>query len=66
MSLIQATVYEVHSFSCDLKYIYNLHGIQDSTKAMACPERHQLPALQKRQRLPGYTGPVRFIPWVEA
>lgn len=66
MSLIQITVYKVHSFSCDLNDIYSLCSIQDSTKAMACPERHQLPALQKRQRLPGYTGPVRFIPWVEA
>lgn len=62
MSLIQATVYEVHSFSCDLKYIYNLRGIQDSTKAMVCPERHRLPALQEATAFAGVHRPLQIHP----
>lgn len=45
MSLIQASVQS--PFSCDLKYIYNLGSFQDRTKAMACPQKHQLPPLQE-------------------
>lgn len=62
MSLIQATVYKVHSFSCDLKYIYNHAGIQDSTKATACPQRHQLPALQEATAFAGVHRPRQIHP----
>lgn len=53
MSLIQASVQS--PFSCDLKYIYNLGGIQDSTKALACPQKHQLTPLQEATASAGGT-----------
>lgn len=67
MSLIQASVQS--PFSCDLKYIYNLGSIQDSTKAMACPQKHLPPPLQEATASAGgggYKDPSKFIPWVEA
>lgn len=56
MSLIQASVQS--PFSCDLKYIYNLGSIQDRTKAMACPQKHQLPPLQEATATAGGEGAI--------
>lgn len=62
MSLIQAIVYKVHSFSCDLEYIYNLDGIQVSNKAIGCPQRHQLPALQEATAFAGVHRSLQIHP----
>lgn len=64
MSLIQASVQS--PFSCDLKYIYNLGSIQDRTKAMACPQKHQLPPLQEATATAGVGavhGPLQIHPF---
>lgn len=60
MSLIQASVQS--PFSCDLKYIYNLGSIQDRTKAMAYPQKHQLPPLQEATASAGGGGGTRTSP----